>query len=390
MNVQFNSGAVSSAARAPGSAGALRRNFFLVTPSDEQCGVESFARLLVNQLDADYSAAGYGLLPVSPRWRDLPALLRQVRHADCIVFSVPLTSWKKLLVLPLVILLFARCVGCRVAVFMHEWAGLHRLRRIAFAPFVWFSSAIIVVSPLIAGEIAQTRWLPGMGKKCRLVPNAPTVWPGEPLVTERVEQVRKAANNCDIVIGHFGALYKGKASTALLDVCHYLRGRGVRALIVFIGSFPPSLDGYEQQFWAKVTEYGIEDQVIVTGYVSDDAELYTLFSEVGVFLYLFAEGLTARRSSVIHCLQSNRPVVVTEPRSMNEFAHHRGFQSVIASGALSFIPAGASPQTIADRLFDLAKRGGRTTQAIDSGAWWRATTAATHAALSEGRLQDDR
>jgi hypothetical protein len=260
-------------------------------------------------------------------------------------------------------LLFARCVGCRVVVFMHEWAGLHRLRRIAFAPFVWFSSAILVVSPLIAGEIAQTRWLPGVGEKCRLVPNAPTVWPGEPLATERVEHVRTAASNCDIVIGHFGALYKGKASTALLDVCHYLRGRGVRALIVFIGSFPPSLDGYEQQFWAKVAEYGIEDQVIVTGYVTDDAELYTLFNEVGVFLYLFAEGLTARRSSVIHCLQSNRPVVVTEPRSMNEFAHHKGFQSVIASGALSFIPADASPQTIADRLFDLAKRGGRTTQA---------------------------
>ena len=114
MNVQFNSGAVSTSARAPGSAGALRRNFFLVTPSDEQCGVESFARLLVNELNADYPAAGYGLLPVSPRWRDLPALLRQVRHADCIVFSVPLTSWKKLLLLPLVVLLFARCVGCRV------------------------------------------------------------------------------------------------------------------------------------------------------------------------------------------------------------------------------------------------------------------------------------
>jgi glycosyltransferase involved in cell wall biosynthesis len=267
---------------------------------------------------------------------------------------------------------------------------LHRLRRIALAPFVWLSSSIVVVSPLIAGEVSQTRWLPGVGKKCRLVPNAPTVWPREPLVTVRVEHVRKAAANCDVVIGHFGALYKGKASTALLDVCKHLQDRGVRALIVFIGSFPPSLDGYEQQFWSKIAEYGIEDRVIVTGYVSDDAELYTLFNEVGVFLYLFAEGLTARRSSVIHCLQSNRPVVVTEPRSMNEFAHHKGFQSVIGSGALSFIPAGASPQMIADRLLDVAKHGGRTTQAIDGDAWWRATTAATHAALSGGRVQEDR
>jgi glycosyltransferase involved in cell wall biosynthesis len=389
MNVQFSSDAVSGTAFASSSAHTRGRNLFLLTPSGEQCGVESFARLLVRELNTDYPDAGYGLLPVSPRWRDLPALLRQVRHANCIVFSVPLTSWKNLLVLPLVILLFARCVGCQVAVFIHEWDALHGLRRIAFAPFVWFSRSIMVVSPLIARQIAQTPWLFRAGQKCRLVPNAPTVWPGEPLVTERVEGIRKAAGNCDIVIGHFGALYKGKASTALLDVCHYLGERGVRALVVFIGSFPPSLDGYEQQFWAKVAEYGIEDRVIVTGYVSDDAELYTLFNEASVFLYLFPEGLTARRSSVIHCLQSNRPVVVTEPRSMSEFAHHKGFRSVIESGALSFIPADASSQMIADRLLDAAKRGGRTTQVIDSEAWWRATTAATHAALSERSVRSD-
>ena len=381
MNIQFSE-AVSGAAFASPKARAPSRNLFLLTPSGEQCGVESFARLLVSELNADYPAAGYDLLPVSPHWRDLPALLRQLRHANCIVFSVPLTAWKNLLILPLMILLFARCMGCQVAVFMHEWAALHRLRRMALAPFVWLSRSIIVVSPLIAREIARTPWLPGAGKKCRLVPNAPTVRPGEPLVTKRVEDIRKAARNCDVVIGHFGALYKGKASTALLDVCQDLQTRGVRALIVFIGSFPPSLDGYEQQFRAKVAKYGIEDQVIVTGYVADDAELYTLFNEVGVFLYLFPEGLTARRSSVIHCLQSNRPVVVTEPRSMSEFAHHQGFRAVIESGELSFIPTDASPQTIADQLLDAAKHGRRTTQAIDGDAWWRATTAATHAALS--------
>jgi len=382
MNMQFSSDAALRTVRAPGSTHAPPRHFFLLTPSGEECGVESFARLLVGALNADYPDAGYGLLPVSPRWRDLPALLRQVRQADGIVFSVPLVAWKNLLLLPLAILLFARCVGCKVTVFTHEWGALHRLRRIAVAPFIWFSRSIIVVSPMIAGQIAQTRWLFGAGKKCRLVPNAPTVQPGEPVVTARVERVRAAAQGCDVVIGHFGALYKGKASTALLDVCQYLRGRGVRALIVFVGSFPPSLDGYEQQFWAKVAAYGIADQVIVTGYVADDAELYTLFNEVGVFLYLFPEGLTARRSSVIHTLQSSRPVVVTAPRSMGEFAHHKGFQSVIESGALSFIPADASPQQIADRLLDAARLAGRTTRAIDGDAWWRATTAATHAALA--------
>src|SRR5580698_6309011 len=184
--------------------------------------------------------------------------------------------------------------------------------------------------------------------------------PVEPRVTERVVRVREAAKSCDVVIGYFGAIYKGKAATALLDVCENLRNSGIRALIVFVGSFMKSLDGYEQQFWSKVAEYGIADQVIVTGYVTDEAELYTLFNEADAFLFLFPEGLTARRSSVIHTLLSNRPVVVTAPRSISEFAHHKGFTSVIESGVLSFIPDHADMPAVAEKLLGAAKQSERT------------------------------
>jgi hypothetical protein len=122
--------------------------------------------------------------------------------------------------------------------------------------------------------------------------------------------------------------------------------------------------------------------VIVTGYVTDEAELYTLFNEADAFLFLFPEGLTARRSSVIHTLQSNRPVVVTAPRSMSEFAHHEGFTSLIESGVLSFIPDHADMPAIAEKLLGAAKQSERTIPAIDGDTWWAATTAATNAVLS--------
>src|SRR5580704_15340563 len=258
MNVQFNTDAVRGSVLAPAGGRARQRCLFLLTPSQEECGVEAFARLLVGALQNDYPDDGYAVLALSNRWRDLPALLRKIAAADGIVFSVPLVAWKRLLLLPLVVLVFARVVGCRVNVFMHEWMALHWLRRLALAPF-------------IAGEIAGTPWLMGAARKCRLVPNAPAIRrPAEPRVTERVIRVREAAKNCDVVIGYFGAIYKGKAATALLDVCENLRNSGIRALIVFVGSFMKSLDGYEQQFWSKVAEYGIEDQVIVTGYIADE------------------------------------------------------------------------------------------------------------------------
>jgi glycosyltransferase involved in cell wall biosynthesis len=382
MNVQFNTDTVRASAAAAVTGRVPERCLFLLTPSKEECGVESFARLLVSALQNDYPDDGCAVLAVSSRWRDLPTVLRKIAAADAIVFSVPLVAWKRLLLLPLVVLVFACLVRCRVNVFMHEWAALHWLRRLALAPFLLLSRTIIVVSPFIAGEIAGTPWLMGAARKCRLVPNAPTIRrPSAPCVTERVLCVREAAKSCDVVIGYFGAIYKGKAATALLDVCENLRNDGVRALIVFIGSFPKSLDGYEQQFWSKVTEYGIADQVIVTGYITDEAELYTLFDEVGSFLFLFPEGLTARRSSVIHTLQSDRPVVVTAPRSMAEFAHHAGFTRLIEAGVLSFIAQRADRRAIADQLLSVAKRGKRPSPAIAWDTWWRATTAATHAAL---------
>ena len=177
MNVQFSSDAVQSAGLVPNAARDAQRCLFLLTPTGEECGVESFARLLVGRLQAAYPGDGYGLLPVSPRWRDLPETLREVARADSVVFSVPLTAWKNVLFLPLAILLFARVKRRNVIVFMHEWAALHWLRRLALAPLVLLSRTIIVVSPLIAGEMAHTRWLLGAEKKCQLVPNAPTVSP---------------------------------------------------------------------------------------------------------------------------------------------------------------------------------------------------------------------
>lgn len=362
-----------------------RGSLFLLTPSKEACAVETFTQKLVSALQSRYPDQRYELLTVSGRWRDLPSIFREIAGADRIVFSLPLVAWKRMLLLPLLILLFATVMRCPVSVFLHEWKGLHWLRRLALAPIVLLSRTIIVVSPFIAEQIATDRWLIGAGAKCRLVPHPPSIRrPLDRCVTERAMRLREAAKNCDVVIGSFGSIYRGKAATALLDICKHLGDRGVRALIVFIGSFTKSLDDYEQEFWSKVIQLEIADQVIVTGYIPSEAELYSLFEEIGAFLFLFPEGLTARRSSVIACLQSDRPVVVPAPHSAIEFAQHEGFSALIEAGVLSFIPDGADLPAIAEQLLAAAKQKGRSGPAIDADAWWNAATAAARAALSEG------
>jgi glycosyltransferase involved in cell wall biosynthesis len=356
---------------------------FLLTPTQESCAVEIFTKKLIDELRTHCSNQQFELLSVAPLWRN-PLLVRQIASADTIVFSLPLVAWKRMLLTPLVILLVATLVRCRVVVFVHEWKALHRLRRFVLAPIVAFAQVIITVSPFIAKQLTDEVWLTGATSKCRLVPHPPTIRPTwNTTITERVENVRRAAKACDIVIGHFGSLYRGKAAIALLDICKHLKDRGVRALVVFIGTFIKSLENYDQEFWSKASELDIGDQIIVTGYIQREAELYALFEEIEVFLFLFPEGLTARRSSVIACLQSDRPVVTSAPQSATEFVHHQGFRRLIEANVLSFIPLGADIGTVADLVLTAATQEKRDAPAIDPDAWWAATVDATLAALLE-------
>jgi glycosyltransferase involved in cell wall biosynthesis len=361
--------------RANARRGAAR---FVFTPTAHPCGVEIFTRRVADALNDP--AGDYAPLAVSGRWRDIPSLVGEVSRSRNIIFNFPLNAWKRMIVQPLLLLLAAVFSGRRVSVFLHEWTALHWLRRLVLAPFVILSDAIVVVSPYVADQLAKDRWLGRARAKCRLLPHPPTVRPQAPRVTERVLSVAHAAAHSDIVIGTFGSIYKGKASTALLDVCADLRSRGVRALLVFVGSYMRSLDDYEAEFRTAVRQRGLDDDVIVTGYVEDEGELFALFERIGVFLFLFPEGLTARRSSVIACLQSNRPVVVSAPQSPSEFDHHAGWTDVIASEAISFVPPGADAAQISDLLLAAARKAS-SMPAFDGDVWWRATTEAARAIL---------
>jgi glycosyltransferase involved in cell wall biosynthesis len=271
--------------------------------------------------------------------------------------------------------------GRRVSIILHEWTALHPLRRLLLVPFVVLAGTIIVVSPYVENQLAADRWLGWAARKCRLVPHPVTVLRPKALrTTARVENLARAAAGHDLVIGSFGSIYEGKASTALLDVAARLHQSGTRPLLVYVGSFTRSLDDYETEFRSAVRQRGLEDDVIVTGYIADTDELFALFEQIGVFLFLFPEGLTARRSSVITTLQSNRPLVVTAPPSMAEFDHHAGWLETIGSGAITFVPADADAAQICDAVLAAAHRRDAV-PAFDADAWWKLTTDATRAVL---------
>src|SRR4051812_3980949 len=193
---------------------------FLSADSAEPCGVEAFTRKLAAAMAASAPDAAFTLMPVSGRWRELPALVRGIARAKRIVFALPLVAWKRTFVLPLVLLLTALMMRRGIAVFVHEWSALHWIRRLSWMPFIALSDTILILSPFIRDQVVNSPWLSWTAKKCHFIPHPPTVRrPDRLQVTDVVRRVERSAEDCDLVIGHFGALDRGKSPAALLEVC---------------------------------------------------------------------------------------------------------------------------------------------------------------------------
>ena len=173
-----------------------------------------------------------------------------------------------------------------------------------------------------------------------------------------------------LVIGHFGSIYPGKQPNALLNICATLKARGLKPLVVYIGSFIRAMDNVEEDFHAHAKRLGIEDDVIVTGYVASDHEMFGLFSELDVFCYPLGEGITARRASILTGVQSGKPVIVTGPMEADEFDHHPRFKELIDRGAIVLVPRGSGADAYADRIVAAVKRPSLPVP-FDFDGWWR-------------------
>src|SRR5258707_14692977 len=117
------------------STSAMRPCLFVVSTSETPCGVEDFALRLTKALQLNEPDAGYDLLRVSGRWSKLMPTLRQMAKADRIAFNLPLVAWKRTIVLPWILLLFAFVRRQNISIFLHEWSSLHPLRRLVLIPY---------------------------------------------------------------------------------------------------------------------------------------------------------------------------------------------------------------------------------------------------------------
>jgi glycosyltransferase involved in cell wall biosynthesis len=342
---------------------------FLGAGPQMQCGVGQFTRLLYETIEK-LAPGSCTTLTLTRSEGSVADIRHAVGSARSVVCNFPIVAWKRVIFRPLLALAIARLQRRRVVLIQHEWASLHWLRRITYLPALLLADTIVMFSPLVRRELADDFMFGWTAKKCVLAPLPPNIAAPAGIADSKLRQ-RLAAARRDgrLVIGHFGSIYPGKQPKALLDICAILRQRGLNPLTVYIGSFIRGVDKVEKEFYARARELGIIDDVVVSGFVASNHEVFGLFNEVDVFCYPLEEGLTARRSSILTCVQSSRPVIVTGPAEADEFDHHPRFRELIDRGAVVLVERRSTDDVYADRIMSTLK-GPPVQPPFDFDGWW--------------------
>lgn len=311
-----------------------------VSAARQLCGVEAFSRLLAQHFG---SRAATHVLDA-----DLLGLGRALRSQDAVVFNFPIVGWKRRLFTPGLAALVARLMGKDVVVFLHEWLALDWKRRVVLAPAVLCATRLKFSAPEIAAEFAVTRLSRFVTGKRQVVPIPPNILPSETKAESEHSRALSAQRRAGrLILGQFGSIYPKKQSAVVLQVAAELLRVGHDVGVVFAGSFIRGMDNVEGNFYASVQELGLSDRVMVTGYIADDDVLAGIFAEVDVFCYLFAEGLTARRGSVLAAALSGRRVVVNAPLAAEALEHHVLFQRLIETSTIRLVPTDADIPAVA-------------------------------------------
>jgi glycosyltransferase involved in cell wall biosynthesis len=343
---------------------------FLGAGPQMQCGVGQFTRLLYEAIEKLHPSRS-ATLTLTRSEGSIADIWRAVGSAQSVVCSFPIVAWKRVIWRPLLALAVARLRRRRVVLIQHEWASLHWMRRLTYLPALPFADTIIMFSPLVHRELASDPLVGWTATKCVLAPLPPNIEaPSEISDSPLRRKLAAARQSGRLMIGHFGSIYPGKQPNALLDIAAILKARGRKPLVIYVGSFIKAFDNVEQDFYAHVNKLGLSDDVIVSGYIASDAEVFGLFDEIDAFCYPLTEGLTARRSSILASAQSGRPVIVTGPADADEFDHHPRFKALIDRGLISPVPPGSPHQAYADRIVEVLESP-PAQRPFDFAGWWR-------------------
>ncbi|MDR6756902.1 glycosyltransferase involved in cell wall biosynthesis [Mycoplana sp. BE70] len=320
----------------------MERYLVLTSEAANLCGVEAFTRHMAAHLGkrADTLAMT----------ANVGRLNKALEKCDGVILNFPIVAWKKRLVEPVIVALLAKLRRKRLTVVLHEWASLDWKRRLVLLPVVKLADAILFSAPEIRDEWSRSHSA-SRSKKIALIPIPPNLLPS-PIESDvpAATAIRGLRQDGRKIIGQFGSIYPKKNCAELLSIAAELRKAGQDVAVAFIGSFIKATDNVEDEFHAQVRAHGLEDRVLVTGYIAEDSHVFAALRELDVVCYKFTEGLTSRRGSVLAAALSGRCVVTNGPREMSSLSHHGLFNAMIANGNIRLTATDADSSAMAGEV----------------------------------------
>jgi len=356
------------------------------------CAVMDYARRLHEAIEAQ--RPGFAAIEAIEPERPLAfaaAIVKALRAGAVVHFELPIEGWGNSVV-PGSALMAARLLTRRgrIAVTMHEWASLNRLRHLSIIPDLVAADGFVFVSPRQRDGFLSTPWVARAKKDAAVViPIGPNV------MSTRIDAARVAAEKArtrgegalraDVVIGFFGVLYASKRPDLLLRVVAALRARGVKARLLACGDFLWDKPHDRAAFLALARELGVAEWLDFRGRIDDQGELLATLSASDVFLMPYADGVSARRSSFQAVSQLAIPLVTTEPERPDEFDLIPALREKIDNPATALVPVDGGPQDFADAVMTvLPQRDCAVGVSLD--AIWR-EAAARHLAFYDRLLE---
>lgn len=342
----------------------------LISDSATPCGVEQFQRRLAARLAAR-THGHHDRCAIVGQPGEMRVLSKALGSCNALILGLPIVAWKRRLVAPLRAMLLARKLGKDVIVVLHEWGDLDWKRRAVYRTYVPAATRLLFSSPVVRAQFEADPIARLTTRQRGLIPIPPNLAPPDHLpdtaIAQKLVELRRSGTR---LIGTFGGIYPRKQPGALLDIVAALKARGQPAHALFVGDFvrDASFD-VEGHFWSEIKRLDLANDVTVTGFIADSADVFAALGACDVLAYRFDEGLTSRRASVFAALLTGRPVVVNSPRDPAEFRHHPPYQAALKSGALRLVDTEASTGQFADAVMAAKAEGTSDSRAVFDNAW---------------------
>ncbi len=309
------------------------------------------------------------------------AIAEELERNRIVHFQMPIEGWGNSVV-PGSALLAARLMTRkgRIAITLHEWASLNRLRYLSMVPDILACDGFVFVSPQQRESFLATP-LVGAAKKqaAPVIPIGPNIMPTridpERVAAERVKLRGRGANEADVVIGYFGVLYASKRPDVLLQTALALHKRGVKARLLICGDFLWDKPKDREAFMTLAHELGVAAWLDFRGRIDDEGDLMATLSAADVFLLPFTDGISTRRGSFQAVSQLAIPLVSTEAERQDEFALAPTLKAKIDNPSTILCPVDATPERFAEAVLAAQARKAEAIGVDLAGLWAEAALA---------------